>query len=82
MRILTRLALLASFGLTPLAVRAQELEFPALSGIKLPAGFKINLFASGWLDERTGEDSGRPVAIAQFQDGSVLVSDDLVGAIY
>ena len=31
MRILIRLALLASFCLTPLAVHAQELEFPAVA---------------------------------------------------
>ena len=31
MRTLTRLALLASFCLTPLAVQAQDLEFPAVA---------------------------------------------------
>ncbi len=39
------------------------------------------VFAEGWLDEN-GEYLGRPVAIAQLLDGSILVSDDLVGAIY
>ncbi|WP_299819903.1 PQQ-dependent sugar dehydrogenase [uncultured Jannaschia sp.] len=38
-------------------------------------------FAEGWLDEN-GEYLGRPVAVAQLRDGSLLVSDDLVGAIY
>jgi len=40
------------------------------------------VFASGWLDESTGEYIGRPVDVAQLPDGSILVSDDLVGAIY
>ncbi|MGH6948742.1 MAG: PQQ-dependent sugar dehydrogenase [Kiloniellales bacterium] len=39
-------------------------------------------FAEGWLDETTGEYLGRPVAVVQYLDGSLLVSDDLAGAIY
>ena len=39
-------------------------------------------FAEGWLDEDTGEYLGRPVDVAQLRDGSLLVSDDLAGAIY
>jgi len=39
-------------------------------------------FAEGWLDEETGEYLGRPVDVLQMKDGSLLVSDDLVGAIY
>jgi glucose/arabinose dehydrogenase len=39
-------------------------------------------FAEGWLDPATGEYSGRPVDIAQLRDGSILVSDDLAGALY
>ncbi|MGB3406013.1 MAG: PQQ-dependent sugar dehydrogenase [Jannaschia sp.] len=38
-------------------------------------------FAEGWLDEN-GEYLGRPAAIAELRDGSILVSDDLAGAIY
>jgi len=38
-------------------------------------------FAEGWLDEN-GEYLGRPVDVAQLRDGSLLVSDDLVGALY
>jgi glucose/arabinose dehydrogenase len=38
-------------------------------------------FAEGWLDEN-GEYLGRPVDVAQLRDGSLLVSDDLAGAIY
>lgn len=37
-------------------------------------------FAEGWNDE--GHYLGRPVDVAQSWDGSLLVSDDLVGAIY
>ena len=39
-------------------------------------------FAEGWLDDATGEYSGRPVDVAELRDGSILVSDDLAGAIY
>jgi glucose/arabinose dehydrogenase len=39
-------------------------------------------FAEGWLDEATGEYGGRPVDVAQLRDGSILVSDDLAGALY
>ena len=39
-------------------------------------------FAEGWLVEETGEYLGRPVDVQQFLDGSLLVSDDLAGAIY
>jgi len=38
-------------------------------------------FAEGWLTE-SGEYLGRPVDVAQLPDGSLLVSDDLAGAIY
>jgi glucose/arabinose dehydrogenase len=39
-------------------------------------------FAEGWLNDETGEYSGRPVDVAQLADGSLLVSDDYAGAIY
>jgi len=38
-------------------------------------------FAEGWLTPN-GEYLGRPVDVAQLPDGSLLVSDDLVGALY
>jgi glucose/arabinose dehydrogenase len=38
-------------------------------------------FAEGWIDEN-GEYLGRPVDVTQLRDGSLLVSDDLAGAIY
>jgi glucose/arabinose dehydrogenase len=43
---------------------------------------EMTVFASGWLNEETGEYSGRPVDVAQLADGSILVSDDFAGAIY
>jgi len=42
---------------------------------------KTEVFAEGWLTE-DGEYLGRPVDVAVLNDGSLLVSDDLVGAIY
>ena len=38
-------------------------------------------FAEGWLQD-SGEYLGRPVDVAQLPDGSIIVSDDLAGAIY
>lgn len=43
---------------------------------------KMEPFAYGWLDDETGEYSGRPVDVAELADGSLLVSDDYAGAIY
>lgn len=43
---------------------------------------KMEVFASGFLDEETGVYRGRPVDVAQMKDGSILVSDDFAGAIY
>ncbi len=40
------------------------------------------IFAEGWLDQASGKYLGRPVDVAQLQDGSILVSDDYAGAIY
>jgi glucose/arabinose dehydrogenase len=41
---------------------------------------KTEPFAEGWL--ANGEYLGRPVDVAQLADGSLLISDDLVGAVY
>lgn len=41
----------------------------------------IEPFAEGWIDEN-GEYDGRPVAVTQMNDGSILVSDDFANAIY
>jgi glucose/arabinose dehydrogenase len=40
------------------------------------------VFASGWLNEETGEYRGRPMDIAFLPDGSMLVSDDFAGALW
>lgn len=42
---------------------------------------KTEVFASGWLTA-DGEYVGRPVDVAMLRDGSLLVSDDLAGALY
>jgi glucose/arabinose dehydrogenase len=42
---------------------------------------KSEPFAHGWLNEN-GEYLGRPIDVAQMPDGSLLVSDDLAGALY
>ncbi|MEJ8474799.1 PQQ-dependent sugar dehydrogenase [Roseibium algae] len=42
---------------------------------------KTEPFAEGWIDEND-EYLGRPVDVATLRDGSILVSDDLAGAIY
>ncbi|GAB4363284.1 MAG: PQQ-dependent sugar dehydrogenase [Kiloniellaceae bacterium] len=42
---------------------------------------ETEVFADGWIDAN-GEYLGRPVDVAQLRDGSILVSDDLAGAIY
>jgi glucose/arabinose dehydrogenase len=40
------------------------------------------LFASGWLDEATQKEWGRPVDVLVLPDGSMLVSDDKANVIY
>ncbi|MDH3320299.1 MAG: PQQ-dependent sugar dehydrogenase [Betaproteobacteria bacterium] len=43
---------------------------------------KHEVFAEGWLDAETNSYRGRPVDVAVWKDGSLLVSDDFAGAIY
>ena len=43
---------------------------------------KSEVFAEGWFDPSTNTYRGRPVDVAVMKDGSLLVSDDYVGAIY
>jgi glucose/arabinose dehydrogenase len=43
---------------------------------------KTEVFAEGWLDPNTKRYIGRPVDVANYPDGSILVSDDYAGAIY
>ena len=42
---------------------------------------ETEVFAKGWLND-TGEYIGRPVDVEMMKDGSLLVSDDLAGALY
>jgi glucose/arabinose dehydrogenase len=42
---------------------------------------KTEVFAQGWLNEN-GEYIGRPVDVQVLNDGSLLVSDDLAGAVW
>lgn len=42
---------------------------------------KTEVFADGWLSEN-GEYLGRPVDVQMLIDGSLLVSDDLAGAVW
>lgn len=39
-------------------------------------------FATGWLNETSGQASGRPVGLAVGSDGDLYVSDDKAGIIY
>lgn len=39
-------------------------------------------FATGWLDDKSGEAWGRPVDVLVGTDGALYVSDDRTGAIY
>ena len=43
---------------------------------------KTEVFAEGWLDDKTRQYRGRPVDVAPMADGSLLVSDDFAGALY
>jgi len=62
---------------TPVGARVM---FTTLDEEGNAAGTEV--FADGWLDERTGEYRGRPMDIAFLRDGSMLVSDDFAGAIW
>ena len=60
---------------SPVGYRIMRIRFNHMG---LPVGKEV--FASGWLQ---GEDYwGRPVGIEELADGSLLVSDDFVGAVY
>jgi glucose/arabinose dehydrogenase len=43
---------------------------------------KTEVFADGWLDDAMSTYRGRPADVAVMKDGSLLVSDDYVGALY
>ncbi len=56
-----------------------QLRFVQIEGDKVVGS---EIFASGWLDKATNKGWGKPVDILQMPDGSILVSDDVAGAIY
>ena len=60
---------------SPVGYRIMRIRF---NDQGLPVG--KNIFASGWL--QGGDYWGRPVDIKELSDGSLLVSDDFVGAVY
>lgn len=80
----TKLLLALTAGGLALGVAAQAPRdnIANLKRIKLPPGFKIDLFAEGWLDSDTSTYRGRPVDVASMKDGSMRVSDDYAGSIY
>lgn len=43
---------------------------------------KGEVFADGWLNEATQNQTGRPVDVLQMPDGSILVSDDYGDKVY
>jgi glucose/arabinose dehydrogenase len=45
-------------------------------------GAKVEPFLTGFLDDSTQAFGGRPAYLLQMPDGSVLVSDEQMGAIY
>jgi glucose/arabinose dehydrogenase len=43
---------------------------------------RVTPFVTGFLDARTDEFWGRPTYMLQLPDGSLLLSDEQLGAIY
>ena len=43
---------------------------------------KVTPFVTGFLDHQTQAFTGRPVYLMQMPDGSMLLSDEQMGAIY
>ena len=63
--------------------RSKKLGY-RISLVKMKNGKAIGYgtFASGWLNDTTQSQFGRPVDVLVLEDGSMLVSDDLAGVIY
>ncbi|PHS39432.1 MAG: hypothetical protein COB07_06670 [Sulfurovum sp.] len=63
--------------------RSNKIGYRIMVGFKTENNIdKMEVFASGWLDNKTQKAWGRPVAFAQMPDGSLLVSDDYADLIY
>jgi len=60
---------------TPIGYRVMHLKFD-----KVGQFIEKKVFADGWLQK--GRKWGRPVDIKELPDGSLLISDDLAGAVY
>ena len=71
--------LLWQFG-TPNTFHTASSDIP-LQVYDMDGDGKSEVFAEGWLDGN-GVYKGRPVDVAPMKDGSLLISDDYVGAIY
>uniref|UniRef100_UPI0040485331 PQQ-dependent sugar dehydrogenase n=3 Tax=Roseivirga sp. TaxID=1964215 RepID=UPI0040485331 len=56
-----------------------QLRFVQIEGDKV---VNSEIFASGWLDKAENKGWGKPVDVLELPDGSILVSDDVAGAIY
>lgn len=54
--------------------------FPWNSATQTP-GAQMDL-VSGWLDDQSQQNWGRPVGVAVDQTGSLLIADDTAGAVY
>ena len=64
--------------------RTQKLGFDVVT-VKATADgkqAKITPFLTGFMDEKSQQFSGRPAYLMQMPDGSMLVSDEQLGAIY
>lgn len=56
-----------------------DLAFVKVSGNRSQG---VEVFATGWLDDDTQKEWGRPVDVLVLKDGSMLVSDDTANVIY
>jgi glucose/arabinose dehydrogenase len=62
--------------------RRQKFGFDVVIARTTGAKAKIEPFMTGLLDEKTNTFYGRPSYLLQLEDGSMLVSDEMNGAIY
>jgi glucose/arabinose dehydrogenase len=64
--------------------RTEKIGYDVLTVKTTPDGknAEVTPFMSGFLDPAKNEFWGRPVDVLQMPDGSLLVADEQVGAIY